>query len=129
MRTRISIIIGGVLTALALVVAVSPASAATNIHNATLAGSAAYPAANGKAKYSVDDGVRELEAQVEDVKALAGQRVRFLVNGNLIGAATVNSFGDVRLRRTGSVVPTVTAGSPIRVRTTTGVLVASGRFS
>jgi len=128
MRNRIGIIVGGVFAALALVVAASPASAAVNIHNATLVGSAAYPAANGKAKFSVDDGVRELEAQVEDVRPLAGQRVRFIVNGNLVGAATVNSFGDARLRRTGSVVPNVTTGSPIRVRTTTGVLVASGRF-
>ena len=128
MRTRISIIVAGALTALALV-AVAPASAATDVHTATLAGSASYPAADGKAKYGVDDGVRELEAQIEDAKALAGKRVRVIVNGKLVGAATVDGFGTARLRRSGSVVPAVSAGSAVRIRTTTGVLVASGRFS
>jgi hypothetical protein len=44
-------------------VAVPTASAATNVHTATLKGSAAFPAVNGKAKFQRDDGVRELEAR------------------------------------------------------------------
>jgi hypothetical protein len=128
MRTRIAITIVGILAAAALV-AVPAAGAATNVHTATLTGSATFPAVNGKAKFQRDDGVRQLEAQIEDAKPLAGQRVRFRVNGQLVGEATVNSLGDARLRRSGNVVPAVSAGSTIRVRKLNGVLVASGRFS
>jgi hypothetical protein len=128
MRTRITMTIVGALAALALV-AVPAASAKTNVHTATLKGSAAFPAVNGKAKFQVDDGIRQLEAQIEDAKPLAGTTVRFRVNGKLIGSATVNSLGTARLRRAGAAVPSVSAGSTIRVRRPSGVLVASGRFS
>ena len=128
MRTRIAITIIGILAAAALV-AVPTASAATNVHTATLKGSASFPAVNGKAKFQRDDGIRELEAQIEDAKRLAGQRVRFRVNGQLVGSATVNSIGTARLRRTGDAVPAVSTGSTIRVRKLNDVLVASGRFS
>ena len=128
MRTRITISIIGILAAAALI-AVPASSAATNVHTATLNGSASFPAVNGKAKFQRDDGIRELEAQIEDAKALAGKRVKFLVNGTEVGRATVNSLGTARIRRTGNAVPAVSTGSTIRVRTLNGALVASGRFS
>jgi hypothetical protein len=128
MRTRITISIIGALAALALV-AVPAASAATNVHRATLSGSQAFPGVNGKAKFQVDNGVRELEAQIEDANALAGKTVRFRVDGKLVGSATVNALGTARIRRTGATVPPVHTGSTIRVRRPSGVLVASGRFN
>ena len=128
MRTRITISIIGILAAAALI-AVPAASAATDVHTATLHGSASFPAVNGKAKFQRDDGIRELEAQIEDAKALAGKRVKFLVNGTEVGRATVNSLGTARIRRTGNAVPAVSTGSTMRVRTLNGALVASGRFS
>ncbi|MGZ8476239.1 MAG: hypothetical protein ACXWWQ_08505 [Candidatus Limnocylindria bacterium] len=128
MRTRITITVIGILAAMALV-AVPAASAATDIHRATLKGSNAYPAANGKAKFSRDDGVRQLEAELQDVKALAGTNVKFVVNGNVVGTAKVNSLGTARIDKAGGAVPNVSAGSMIRVRRLNGVLVASGRFS
>jgi hypothetical protein len=127
MRIRISIGILGALAALALV-AVPAATAATNIHRATLNGSKAFPAANGSAKFSVDNGVRQLEAEVQDVKALAGTRVRFGVDGTAVATARVNSLGTVRINKSGG-VPNVSAGSTIRVKRLNGTLVASGRFS
>ena len=51
MRTRISIMVIGVLTALALI-AVPAATAATDVHRATLKGSASFPAVTGSAKFS-----------------------------------------------------------------------------
>ena len=127
MRTRITIV--GILAAAALV-AIPTASAATNIHEATLKGSPSFPAATGHAKFSVDNGIRELEAQVEHIRSLAGKPVNFIVNGKLVGRATVNSLGTARIRKTGSVVPAVTTGSTIRVkRPISNVLVAAGRFS
>jgi hypothetical protein len=56
--------------------------------------------------------------------------VNFIVNGKLVGRATVNSLGTARIRKTGSVVPAVTTGSTIRVRRPiSDVLVAAGRFN
>jgi hypothetical protein len=128
MRTRIAITIVGILAAAALV-AVPTASAATDVHTATLTGSTSFPTVTGKAKFQRDNGIRELEAQIENAKRLAGQRVRFRVDGQLVGSATVNSLGTARIRRSGDVVPAVSTGSTIRVRKLNGVLVASGRFS
>jgi hypothetical protein len=128
MRARISITVIGVLAALALV-AGPAANAATDIHQATLKGSASFPAVTGKAKFSRDDGVRQLEAQIENAKPLAGTKVTFRVNGMTVGTATVNKFGTARIDKSGSVVPNVTAGSTIRVKRPNGVLVASGQFS
>ncbi len=129
MRARITITIVGILAAAALV-AVPTASAATNIHTATLKGSAAFPAVTGSAKFSVDDGVRQLEAQIEHAKPLANTKVRFRVNGVLVGTATVSSFGTARINKSGAGIPAVTRGSTIRVRrASNGALVASGRFN
>jgi hypothetical protein len=128
MRTRNAITIAGILATTALAAAPA-ATAATDIHRATLEGSASYPAVNGKAKVQRDDGVRELEAQIEDAKALAGKRVRFRVNGQLVGTVTVNSLGRARIDRRGAGVPSVSKGSTIRVKRPSGALVASGRFS
>jgi hypothetical protein len=118
----------GVLAVTALI-CVPAAGAATNVHRATLHGSAHFPGVSGKAKFSRDDGVRQLEAQIEDAHALAGKKVRFRVNGQLVGTATVNAAGTARIDRAGSVVPVVKAGSTIRVRRLNDVLVASGAFN
>jgi hypothetical protein len=130
MRSRISTIIITALGAVAALALVAmPASAATDIHTAALTGSASYPAVNGKAKSQRDDGVRELEAEIEDAKALVGKRVRFVVAGQFVGARTVDALGNAELRRRGSTVPRVVAGSPVRVRLPSGALVAFGRFN
>jgi hypothetical protein len=128
MRTRISITIIGALVALALV-AVPAASAATDVHRATLQGSAAFPAAKGSAKFSRDDGVKQLEAEVQHVKSLAGTNVRFLVKGISVGTAKVSALGTARIDKSGAAVPAVTTGSRIRVERLNEALVASGRFS
>ena len=127
MRTRISIIAAAALSALALTVAAT-AGAATNVHIASLSGSAAYPAANGKVKSSVDDGVRQVEGQLEDANALAGKRVTLLIRGKIVDTATVNRLGDARFAASGATIPSVAAGNVTRVETTAGALVASGRF-
>ena len=127
MRARITVTIIGVLAALALVAA--PATAATNVHQATLKGSPAFPAVTGSAKFSVDDGIRQLEAEIQHAKALAGTKVRFRVNGVVVGTATVSSVGTARINKSGGGIPAVTKGSTIRVRRLTGALVASGTFS
>ena len=127
MRARISIAIVGMLAALALVAV--PANAATNVHRATLKGSQAFPAVTGSAKFSVDNGIRQLEAEIQHAKSIAGTKVRFQVNATIVGSATVNSVGTARINKSGNSIPAVKKGSTIRVRRVSGVLVASGTFS
>jgi hypothetical protein len=66
---------------------------------------------------------------IQHAKVLAGKQVRFRVDGQLVGTATVNSLGRAHINKSGNVVPPVSAGSTIRVRKLNGTLVASGRFS
>jgi len=124
-------IVTTIAIAAGLVSAVVPlAVAATNVHQAALAGSAAFPAVNGKAKFSIDDGIRQLEAQIEDAVALKGTTLVVRVNGTLAGRMSVNAFGDARLRVSGAAVPAVQTGSAIAVRrASNNALVASGKFN
>jgi hypothetical protein len=128
MRTRITITVLGALAAMA-VVAAPGATAATNIHQATLKGSPAFPAVSGTAKFSVDDGIRQLEAEIQHAKSIAGGKVRFRVGGVAVGTATVSPAGTARIDRSGGAIPAVSKGSTIRVVKLGGGLVASGRFS
>lgn len=115
----------------ALVVAVPFAAAKkTNIHIASLKGSAAFPAANGEAKYGVDDGIRELEVELEDANSIKGAKLKVKVKGQLVGTMRVNSFGNARLVVRGSAVPAVQTGDSAAVRrASNGTLVASGKFN
>ena len=127
MRARISITIIGMLATLALIA--GPATAATNVHQATLKGSAGFPAVTGSAKFSVDNGVRQIEAEIQHAKPIAGTKVRFRVDGAVVGTATVNAAGTARINKSGNGLPAVSKGSTVRVRRLTGALVASGTFS
>ncbi|HEX5166111.1 MAG TPA: hypothetical protein VFV93_11995 [Thermomicrobiales bacterium] len=96
-----------------------------------LKGSSSYPGVSGKAKYKVDGTQREFEVEIEDANRLIGKTLTVSVNGKTVGTMRVNSFGsaalerNTRLRQT---VPTITSGATVRITTSTGVLVASGRF-
>ena len=120
------------MVAVAAFAAVAPgASAAGTTRTAILHGSAAFPNATGKAVFKVDGAKRELQIEVEHIPALAGQKVRFFVNGNLLGSKVVSSLGAAKISRStekGQTVPAITDGSTVRVRTTSGTLVASGSF-
>jgi hypothetical protein len=115
---------------LAAVVAAAPlAGAATGVHQATLAGSTAFPAVKGKAKFGIDNGVRELDVQIENALRLKGVRLDVRISGSLAGRMTVTSLGTARLSILGATVPIVRTGSTIAVRrTSNGALVASGKF-
>jgi hypothetical protein len=125
-----------IVWALAIVAALTLALAGTAVagsskteFRANLAGSATYRAANGKAVYKVDGGEREFQVEVEDARTLAGKTVNVYVNGAKVGSMRINSFGDRRLSRNsdlGQAVPTLSSGSSVMVKTTTGVLVVSG---
>jgi hypothetical protein len=99
---------------------------------ANLAGGAAFPAVNGKAVFKRCSATnRELQVEIEDAKPLAGRTLSVFVNGTKAGTMHVGALGRARLNldsQRGDTVPAVVQGSPVRVRTAAGALVASGTF-
>jgi hypothetical protein len=132
-----------VLTLAAVVVLVLPASALANTSPAwtaraqdvnwqiTLHGSPAYPLATGASQYQAQPGQSEFQAEVEHVRSLAGRQLLVKVNGTTVGRMTVSSLGQADLTlnsELGQHVPAISAGSTVKVTTTTGTLVVSGRY-
>ena len=60
---------------------------------ATLHGSAAFPGADGKARFRDRGGEQELEVEVEDANRLAGTRLRALGRRKQVGTLRINRFG------------------------------------
>lgn len=91
----------------------------------------AFPGAKGAAKFRAKAGQRELEAEVEHVRRLAGKRVTFFVGGRKLGTAKVGALGAAHIARSterGQFVPSVSAGTAVRVKTARGVLIVKGSF-
>jgi len=65
---------------------------------ATLHGSAAFPRADGKARFRDRGGQQELEVEVEDANRLAGTRLRVFVGGKQV--ARCGSTGSATARST-----------------------------
>jgi hypothetical protein len=91
----------------------------------------AYPTTTGTAQYQSQPGQRELQAELEHLKSLAGKSVTFYANGAKFGTAKVSSLGIAQIDRNtelGQSVPWIAHGSTVNARTTAGVLVSLGRF-
>lgn len=96
-----------------------------------LVGSAAFPAAKGKAVFDSRPDRRELEIEAENLKRLAQTTVNFSLDGANIGSARVSALGRVSLSlstQLGDQVPTSVTGKAVAVRTQDGRLVVSGSF-
>jgi hypothetical protein len=96
---------------------------------ATLTGTAAFPAAKGKAVWRDNGTRRELQMQVENL--VPGTRVRFLIAGAGIGAATADAVGKASLSlstQLGQPVPVSVAGQPVEAQTRAGQSIATGSF-
>jgi hypothetical protein len=107
------------------------AKSTATIKRAALSGSSAYTSVNGEAKWKAKGGERELEIQIEDAKALAGKRLAVRIGGKLVGHMKVSALGRARLVRSteaGQNVQTSVTGKSVRISTSGGTLVASGRF-
>ena len=105
--------------------------AAGTTTRAGLHGSAAFPNASGKAKYNVDGANRELQIEVEDIKALAGTKVLFVVDGSTVGMRKVKLTGAAKLTlrtQAGQDVPNIQPGSTVEVRTPAGTPIVAGSF-
>jgi hypothetical protein len=108
------------------------AQAATVDLHATLRGSATYPNAHGWAEFERDSSTdRELEVTGVHLKKLAGKYVVVFANGHKVGKILVSAVGYAHREwetTRGEYVPRLSAGDPLRVRTTSGVLVLRGHF-
>jgi hypothetical protein len=124
---RITMILAA--TALALAVAVPTVLASggggTRI---VLKPARAFPAAKGSATFKAKPGERQLEAEVEHVRRLAGRTVTFYVGGKRLGSAKVGALGAAHIERRNGSVPAVQAGTVVSVKTARGVLIARGSF-
>ena len=119
------------LAAAALVLAVSvPAVLASGGGGTRIAlrSAAAFPAAKGSATFKAKPGERQLEAEVEHVRSLAGRTVTFYVGGKRLGSARVGALGAAHIERRNGAVPAVRAGTVVSVKTPRGVLVVKGSF-
>jgi hypothetical protein len=93
--------------------------------------STAFPTANGTAQYQSQPGQRELQIEVQRISKLAGQYVSFYANGVKFGVGKVSSLGIAQIDRNselGQSVPSIIHGSTVAARTSTGVVIVSGRF-
>jgi hypothetical protein len=127
--TFISVLIACV----AMVVVAAPAASAKGGVTRTIAlkGSISFPGATGKATSKVKGSERELEIDLQHIRALAGKHVNVNVNGSRLASPLVSSLGHFSVNRNtgaGQHVPAIKAGSTVRVRTLGGTLIASGTF-
>ena len=112
------------------VVATAVAIAAVN-WTITLKPSTSWPKATGSSQYQSQGSQRELQVEVEHLKALAGQHVNVFVNGSKWASPAVSSLGIAQVDKNtdrGQSVPTISHGSTVRVRTTSGTLIAGGTY-
>jgi hypothetical protein len=85
----------------------------------------------GEARYRTRPDRRDFRVQVENVNVPAGTALNVFVNGSRIGALTINSFRQGELERNtndGHVVPVISTGTTVAVKTAAGATVASGTF-
>jgi ABC-type phosphate transport system substrate-binding protein len=126
--------ITALIACLALAVAIAPAASAKGggtTRTISLKGSVSFPNAIGQAVSKVNGTERELEVDVQHIRSLAGKRVNVNVNGHLFATPRVNSLGHFTVNHNtgaGQAVPTIKAGSTVRVRTLGGTLIAGGTF-
>lgn len=90
----------------------------------TLKGSAQFPRATGKAKYSNRNRQQELQVEVENVAALKGQRVVVYVDQVQVGIISISNLGKGSLSLR-TAVPAVTTTSIVKVVTASGVVIVS----
>ena len=131
---RRTTLISALIACLAIVAVIAPAASAKGggtTRTIALKGSISFPGATGKAVSKVNGSERELEIDLQHVRALAGKHVNVNVNGRRLASPLVSSLGHFTVNRNtgaGQRVPVIKTGSTVRVRTLGGTLVASGTF-
>ena len=124
---RITMVLAALVLALAVSVPAVLASGGGGMR-IVLKPAKAFPAAKGSATFKAKPGERQLEAEVEHVRRLAGRTVTFYVGGTRLGSAKVGALGAAHLERRNGAVPPVRAGTAVSVKTAGGVLIVRGSF-
>jgi hypothetical protein len=121
-----------VASAMGLTLIAPAAQAATEVQLfARLHGSASFSRATGSSEYERTTRQRDVEVTVNNIARLAGKRVTVYVNLKKVGTILVSSTGRAHREWStehGQSVPFASAGNPVRVRTASGTLVASGTY-
>ena len=128
-------LISALIGCFALMAVIAPMAAAKDGGGVTrtigLHGSVSFPGATGHATSKTSTEERELEVEVQHIRALAGKRVNVFVNGTKWTSPRVSSLGAFHVDHStqrGQNVPRITNSSTVRVRTLGGTLIASGSF-
>lgn len=100
---------------------------------ALLVGSDAYPAAHRHATFEakIKQNERVFKLQLEDVPELARTTLKVSIDDTVVGDLKVDGKGNgvLAIRARGNEpFPTVVEGSMVKVKTSDGILVASGSF-
>jgi hypothetical protein len=135
--TRLAGLAAGVMLAAgALAVPSSAVTAARGVDLfGHLSGSSAYPAATGYSEYHQDMGMmrgREVEVNLHHLARLAGHQVLIYLNGTKVGAMRISSGGHGYhhwATWNGQRSPRCTVGSTVKIRTSGGVLIATGAYT
>ena len=109
----------------------SALNATTSDLQIALKPSGAFARATGSAQYQSQPGQREFQVEVEHLRSLAGHSVLVQANGTNVGWAKVSTTGIAQLSRNtelGQHVPQISHGSNVKVKTSSGVLIATGVF-
>ena len=104
---------------------------ATANYQIPLAASRSHAGVTGSAQYQAQPGQREFQIEVERLAALRGTSMLVRVNGAIVGSMKVSNRGIAQLTQNtelGQRVPLIAPGSTVTVKTTTGVVITSGRF-
>ena len=137
-----------IATAVGAAMVLAPASALAASHQSTnasrqaaapttanwqipLTGNLAKLTTSGSAQYQAQPGQREFQIELHRLASLHGTSLLVRVNGAPIGSMTVTSKGIAQLTKNtelGQPVPQITHGSAVTVKTTTGHVIATGRF-
>jgi hypothetical protein len=128
-------LISALIGCFALMAVIAPMAAAKDgggiRRTAALHGSISFPGATGHASSKTSSEERELEVELQHVRALAGKRVNVFVNGIKWRSPRVSGLGAFNVQRSterGQRVPRITNSSTVRVRTLGGTLIARGSF-
>jgi hypothetical protein len=124
---RITMVLAAALLMLAVAVPTVLASGGGGTRIA-LKSAKAFPAAKGSATFKAKAGERQLEAEVEHVRRLAGRTVTFYMAGKKLGSAKVGALGAAHIERRNSAVPAVGPGTAVSVKTAGGILIVRGSF-
>ena len=110
------------------------ASAVASTHvelHASLSGAKSFPHAHGSSTFERKGSVRDVDVTVSGITRLAGKRVTVFVAGKKVGKMLVSAGGTAHRdfsTEDGQAIPLATAGSKVRVRTSSGTLIASGTY-